>query len=322
MNTHKFLLPALLLFSSFLTSCSKEGNTSPEKLSMNKSAAAVNGEIGILAADTSTVKQNLAAAPWLYYEVFGAYYTTGSKLLYKHERAVELNTLNLRGNTITFNSSNNTFVETSSSQTLQGYYYFDINWATDDIILNTVVTYPQLLAKVSVTLQRIPDGINGPSYVWYNKDLDRFGIMYHPNTVPVSGTGSVASRLTGKQWIYENYFSDYTVTNCSLVYRRNRGNGVRSVVDMSTLVYVFTSDGRYTVTKIDPQGNSIVSPGIWWLTDNDTKLHLQDDKFGLEEVYEISMLNNERFQWLWMSGSRGFHADMVVWGTTFPKTKP
>jgi len=341
MRKQKLLLPALLLFGSFLASCTKEGNTSPEKLSMNQSIAGVNGEAGTLdVVDTFAVKTALRAAPWTYYEVFGNYLkpapTPPSKLLYKYERAAELNILSLKNDITTYNQTKNTFIETipgafNSTITIEGYFYFTYmpNTGNSEVVLNTVITSPnEYKGTSSAHLVRLPDNIN---YAWYNETIDRFGIMYHPNTIPVSGTTSVESRLTGKIWQYENYFNDYALADCNLLFRMNRPGGVKSAIDLSALQVYFKADSSYTETTLVPGGTNIVKKGKWWLSDNKTRLHTKLDELSFESVAEIRLLNDNRFQWATLPGggtsSRAAtnpitYADMVIQGTTLPKTRP
>lgn len=341
MRKQKLLLPALLIFGSFLASCSKEGNNAPETLAMNKSIAAANGEVGTFeVVDTLKVKTALRAAPWTYYEVFGNYLkpapTPPSKLLYKYERAGELNILSLKNDITTYSATKNTFIETipgafNSTITIEGYFYFEYkpNTGNSEVILNTVITSPEeYKGKSSAQLVRLPDNIN---YAWYNETIDRFGIMYHPSTIPVSGTGSVESRLTGKIWQYENYFNDYALADCNLLFRMNRPGGVKSAVDLSALQVYFSADYSYTETTLVPGGQNIVKKGKWWLSDGNTRVHTKLDELSFESVADIRLLNDNRFQWSTLPGGSSSsrtatnpitYADMVIQGTTLPKTRP
>ncbi len=318
MNKITRLLLIAGLSIALFSACSKPNAVQPETAQTTKKDASQNTDASArrmvpATPDTVSVRNALAAGPWAYHWLFGDFYQSYSTLLYKNGRAT--NTADLTSHQITYNITNNTFVEITPQGRIEGCFKLGI-WLDDyqgiNVLIATTVTYPKQATGGTAHILLL----DGGTFIWYDptNTNNRYAVLHHPGGFPTNGTGTIASRLTGKTWIYLQYFGDYTNPTAKLLYRANRMGGAAPVVDLSGDWVTYYADG--TFTNYHPT-SGITEHGKWWLTDGDTKIHnqlLPPSTNTFDYVAKIELLASNRFEWSTDITSY-YYAEMVPLGT-------
>lgn len=94
--------------------------------------------------------------------------------------------------------------------------------------------------------------------------------------------------LTGKVWIYTEYYVDYSNT-ALLYYKRDRATGNYANYDKNRLVY--NADGTYTEIT---QNGSIIT-GIWKFLSNETIVQVSNPLGTFNS--SVVLLDDQHFNW-------------------------
>lgn len=228
----------------------------------------------------------LTGKPWIYTEYFSNYTAPSAELSYKRDKA-SANPLDLAANRVTFNLDG-TFTEiTPAGTTLNGTWQFLEN----ETKVKTVSSAGTRTANI---LQ-----LDDAGYVWYDAANNRYGKMvvspYAPNY------SVTASQLTGKTWIYYEYFSNYSTLQSALIYRRERS---ANTLNLNGNTAVFNANG--TFTEITENGQTVT--GTWQIV-NGNQLQTQNS-LGGSHVATLIMLSDKSL--IWHNATVNTYAKMVV----------
>ena len=108
--------------------------------------------------------------------------------------------------------------------------------------------------------------------------------------------------LTGKTWVYDEYFRNYNQGSSGLLYKIGKPN---NVLDLSKIQVIYSKDGTYT--EITETGTTLV--GTWRFINNEAGLEVKN----LVGTYtsNIVVLTSSKFEWLDPVTSNGTLGRMI-----------
>jgi hypothetical protein len=220
----------------------------------------------------------LTGQTWVYYEYFSKYDSVNTILDWKTNRTS--NTLNLSLNQVKYNS-NNTYTEVDQNgNTFNGTWSY-LNNETEVQVVNSEGTFVSTIE--SLTSQR---------YEWLAAN-GTYGVMI-PKNQAIDTTGGRMQLLTSKTWIYQEYFTGFSLLAPSLGWKISKTN---SPLNLSLNVVKYNTDGSYSET--DQYGN--VYNGTWTFLNNQTETQVVNSMGTFTSTIEL--LDTARYEWLDIAGN-------------------
>ena len=262
----------LILFCSSLIwviSCTK---------TLNDPAKTFKGLLGKWCAPTpDSTTTLLTGQTWVYYEYFLHFDSANTSLAWKTNRTS--NTLNLALNQVKFNADSTYSEIDQNGNTFNGTWSY-INNGKGVKVINSQGTF-------SSTIQLL----TSKRYEWLAAG-GTYGVMVPKNQV-IDTTCGRLQLLTSKTWVYQEYFTNFSLTAPSLVWKTNKAN---STLNLSPDVVKFNTNGTYTET--DQFGN--VYNGTWLFLNNQTQVQVSNSQGIFTST--IKLLDTERYEWLATDG--------------------
>jgi len=268
------LLFALLSLSLF--SCTAEDPTTPEPPVLSDNTA-------ILTAKT-----------WIYYEYFNGYNDSQTKLSWKANKDASYR--NMSQIMVKFNSDG-TVIEANESNVLYRGTWTFLNNETQIRVINSEGTFTSDIKVLADSL-----------FEWHDVANNTYGVMVHEYQETDSSISKTAL-LTGKTWIYNEYFNNYNVTSPDLIWKIGKAN---SATNYSKIWVQFYADGTYKETDQD----SILYNGTWTFLSNETQVRVSNVK-GIF-ISDIKVLRSDRYEWQMVNGAT--YGEMIP-STTNPLRK-
>jgi hypothetical protein len=136
-----------------------------------------------------------------------------------------------------------------------------------------------------------------------SKSLDKSPVTTALNT-PGNGkaarlsttAGDLTGVITGKTWVYYEYFTDFTNTTTNLVWKTNRTS---NTLNLSLNKVKYYTDGTYT--EVTENGTTL--NGTWTFLNNQTQVSVTNPVGTF--VSTIQDLTSNRYEWLQSSGRYG-----------------
>jgi len=221
----------------------------------------------------------LTGQTWIYYEYFNNFGDPATVLAWKTNRTS--NTKNLSLNQVKFNS-NATYSEIDENGvTVNGTWTF-LNNKTQVQVVNSRGTFTSTIQALS-----------SQKYEWLAAD-GTYGVML-PKGQPVDSTGDRTPLLTAHNWVYQEYFTGFSQTAPSLVWKTNKSN---STLNLSKNVVKFNTDGTYW--EYDQNGTYYY--GTWYFRNNQTQVQVYNN-VGTTFTSTIKLLTANRYEWLDANGN-------------------
>jgi len=114
-------------------------------------------------------------------------------------------------------------------------------------------------------------------------------------TARAASTPDVTSALTSHNWVYYEYFSNFSDPATTLVWKTNRTS---NALNLARNVVHYNTDGTYW--EYDQNGTYYY--GTWSLLNNQTQVHVTNNAGGAF-TSTIQLLDSSRYEWLDVAGS-------------------
>ncbi len=236
----------------------------------------LNSPKAALVLDSTTTL--LTGQTWIYYEYFTNFDSANTVLAWKTNRTS--NTLNLALNQVKFNPDSTYSEIDQNGNTFNGTWSY-LNNETEVKVVNSEGTFISTI-----------ESLKSQRYEWLAPN-GTYGVMIPKNQV-IDTTGGRLQLLTSKTWVYQEYFTGFSLTAPSLVWKTNKAN---STLNLALNVAKFNADGSYTET--DQFGNII--NGTWSFLNNQTETQVVNYQGTFTS--KIELLDSARFEWLDVAGS-------------------
>lgn len=210
---------------------------------------------------------------WLYTEYFSNYSAASAELTYKRDKA-SANPTNLSANRTTFNLDGTYTEITNTGATINGTWQFLEN----ETKLKTVYSGGTFTSEI-IQL----DSLN---FKWYDATRNTYGKMEVSPYVPNYTIN--ASKLTGKTWIYYEYFSNYSTAQSALIYKRERTSNALNLTQNTT---VFNANG--TFNELNENGQNVT--GTWQII-NGNQIRT-DNSLGGTHIATLIALDDQNYIW-------------------------
>lgn len=112
----------------------------------------------------------------------------------------------------------------------------------------------------------------------------------------ISATSDLTSAITGKTWVYYEYFTDFDASATNLVWKTNRTS---NTLNLSLNKVQYYTDGTYT--EITENGTTL--NGSWTFLNNQTQVSVTNPNGTF--VSTIQTLTSNRYEWLESNGRYG-----------------
>jgi hypothetical protein len=223
---------------------------------------------------------------WIYTEYFSSYSAPAAQLNYKRDKTTG-NPLDLSPSRVTFNLDGSFTEITPGSTTLTGTWQLQEN----DTKLKTISATGTRTAEI---IQ-----LDSTSFTWYDETNNNYGKM---NVSPYTPNYSIAlGQLTGKTWVYQEYFSNYSSLQAAVVYKRERSV---NALDINRNTTLFNTNG--TFNEINEAGQAVT--GTWQIL-NGNQLYTVNNLGGTHTATLI-MLNEKSL--IWYNTTANTYAKMVL----------
>lgn len=267
----------LLTFSLFcsllaIVSCNKSLNKPNDVLAETKSSDTKTARI------SSTKTDLLTSQTWVYYEYFLKFKNNPTGLVWKTNRSA--NDLNLASNKVTFFPNGNYTEIDQNGTTLNGTWTF-LNNESDVRVTNSQGTFTS-------TIQQLTSG----RYEWLDT-AGRYGVMIPQNQVSDT-TGGKLALLTSQPWVYTEYFSNFSLSTPTLIWKTNKAN---SPLNLAQNWVKFNTNGTYT----EINQNGVTYNGSWQFMNNQTQVQVTNSQGTFTST--IKVLSTDRYEWLSTNGS-------------------
>lgn len=264
----KLLTFSLFCYLLVIVSCSKSLNKPDDVLAepANKTARV-----------SSTKSDLLTSQTWVYYEYFKKFNSIPTGLVWKTNRSA--NDLNLASNKVTFFPSGNYTEIDQNGTTYNGTWLF-LNNETEVRVTSSQGTFTS-------TIQKLTSG----RYEWLDT-AGHYGVMV-PDSLVIDTTGGKLALLTSQPWVYTEYFSNFSLSTPSLIWKPNKAN---STLNLSQNWVKFNTNGTYT--EIDQNG--ITYNGTWTFLNNQTQVQVTNSQGTFTST--IKVLSTDRYEWLSSNG--------------------
>ena len=267
----------LLTFSLFcsllaIVSCNKSLNKPNDVLAETKSSDTKTARI------SSTKTDLLTSQTWVYYEYFLNFKNNPTGLVWKTNRSA--NDLNLASNKVTFFPNGNYTEIDQNGTTLNGTWTF-LNNESDVRVTNSQGTFTS-------TIQQLTSG----RYEWLDT-AGRYGVMIPQNQVSDT-TGGKLALLTSQPWVYTEYFSNFSLSTPTLIWKTNKAN---SPLNLAQNWVKFNTNGTYT----EINQNGVTYNGSWQFMNNQTQVQVTNSQGTFTST--IKVLSTDRYEWLSTNGS-------------------
>ncbi|OMP74514.1 hypothetical protein [[Flexibacter] sp. ATCC 35208] len=288
------LVASILLV--LLASCSKQETT---LLKFDRSLAIVvnPAEGDGVPVSGATAATFLAAKTWVLFEQFNNYSSGTPSVVFKYNRSSNSTVANLQSRLNFTQSGTSSQTGTYTVKNAAGTTVVDQGtWSlTTTSGLHVVSMISTSIANLKHTFDlQVVDSYN---LTVYDEVSNSYSVFYSSTNVPGNNsTSTTAAMLTAGGWKYKNYYENYLTVPCTLAYRENRISPVTALPASSSkfgFYYRFAADGTYT--QITYTTTSVYTYGVWTLTDNNTKLHLQNTTVPStpEVIYNIALLTDQ-----------------------------
>lgn len=260
---YKFMRVSLLfgLLSLCLFSCTAEDPTTPEP--------------PVLSDNTKI----LTTGTWVYYEYFNGYNDSQTKLTWKAGKANSYR--NMSKIWVKFNADS-TVTETNDNGVLYHGTWTFLNNETQIRVSNSEGIF---ISNIKVLADSL--------FEWHDVADNTFGVMMHefPKT---DSSRTRKELLTGRTWIYNEYFNNYNIASTDLTWKLGKAN---SSSNYSKIWVQFNADGTVTETDQD----SVLYKGTWTFLNNETQVRVSNSKGVFTS--EIKVLNSSRYEWQMVNGT-------------------
>ncbi len=115
-------------------------------------------------------------------------------------------------------------------------------------------------------------------------------------------TKSKTQYLTGKTWIYDEYFRNYNSGNTVLYYKRGKSS---NLLNLDINKVSFKSDGTYS--EITETGTTVT--GTWKFLNNETQVQVTNSAGIFTSTIQI--LNDSTYYWFDQMASNGTYGKMT-----------
>ncbi|UPK72798.1 hypothetical protein [Chitinophaga filiformis] len=280
----------LLLAASvalYLTSC-KKTETPTEKLPLN-----AVGLVDSTSTDSLIARRTklLTDSTWRYYEYFVNYSQDSAKLVFKRGKAA--NTINLNLNQTKFNTDGTCREITETGQQLNGTWAL-LNNGTQIRVTNSYGTFTSNIKELTAN-----------NFEWQSVDGATYGVEM--SVFPTTDYSRTATaKITGRTWKYLAYFTNYPLASANLAYRSNRT--YNPILNLSLNRINFYTDGTYK--EVSETG--AVSYGTWYLSNNDTRITVQQNGNYPAFTALITVLTSDRFEWNRLDNNYYYYGEQVA----------
>jgi hypothetical protein len=114
-------------------------------------------------------------------------------------------------------------------------------------------------------------------------------------TARVASTLDVTSALTSHNWVYYEYFTNFSDPATSLVWKTNRTS---NAINLARNVVHYNTDGTYW--EYDQNGTYYY--GNWYFLNNQTQVQVNNN-VGTTFTSIIKLLTTDRYEWLDVNGN-------------------
>jgi hypothetical protein len=270
----KLLSFTLFCSALVIASCSKSLNEPNAAASAPESTNAKNARLS-----ASSKTDLLTGKVWVYYEYFTDFGTNPTNLVWKTNRSS--NALNLALNKVQY-YPNGTYTETDQNGTVYNGTWTFLNNETEVQVNNPVGTFTS-------TIQTLTSN----RYEWLQNSSGNYGIMVPQNQV-IDTTGGKLALLTSQPWVYTEYFSNFSQSLPSLIWKTDKPN---SPLNLSQNWVKYETNGTYT--EIDQNGT--VFNGTWTFLNNQTQVQVSNPIGTFTS--DIRVLSTDRYEWLSVNGN-------------------
>ncbi|OQP66650.1 hypothetical protein [Niastella populi] len=269
----------LLSFTLFcsvivIASCSKSLNEPQASSTSTESTNTRNGRLS-----TSSKTDLLTSQTWVYYEYFTDFNTNPTNLVWKTNRSS--NALNLALNQVQF-YPNGTYTETDQNGTVYNGTWTFLNNETEVQVNNPIGTFTSTIQTLTTN-----------RYEWLQNSTGNYGIMVPQNQV-IDTTGGKLQLLTAQPWVYTEYFSNFSQSLPSLIWKTDKPN---SPLNLAQNWVKYETNGTYM--EIDQNGT--VFYGTWTFLNNQTQVQVSNPIGTFTS--DIMVLGTDRYEWLNVDGN-------------------
>lgn len=262
----------------------------------NKGAMGVKS-VSVLTTDSAAIVSSTAKLltnkTWLYTEFFSDYTNPSAELSYKRDKESN-NPINLSAARVSFDSNGNYTEIAPDGSTIEGMWKLIDNGTKLRTVYNGGSNTSEIIQ------------LDSTGFKWFDAANNTYGKM---SDSPYSPGYSVDfTKLTGKTWVYYEYFSNYVTTQSALVYKKER---VSNALDLTLNKVVFNADG--TFNEINENGQAFV--GTWQIINGN---QVQTTINFRSTVAEVISLDNNNF--IWKNANGNTYGKMVLKTTTVPET--
>lgn len=211
---------------------------------------------------------------WSYYEYYNNYQTNNTRLVWKANRTS--NELDLHLNKVKFEKDGSYWEINETGDSVKGTWEFSDNES-------------RVTVKTSTTEVFDIRVLNSNVFEWEVAGGTSYGIMM--KQFPVSNRAkTIAQLLSGKKWVYQRYFYDYSLPNAQLIWRFGKPNN--NYPQLDSLFQEYFPDG--TVIESYKDGTTVL--GKWAASSNGTNFSVTPVG-GLTFTSEIKVMNDSVFEW-------------------------
>lgn len=271
----KLLTFALFCYTLTIISCSKSLNEPP----VTSDGASKNETNAARLSTSSSLTDILTGPTWVYYEYFKNFTSNPANLVWKTNRSN--NSLNLAQNKVKY-YPDGTYTETDQYGTVYNGTWIFLNNDTKVQVTSPAGTFTS-------TIQQLTSN----RYEWLDSASGHYGFMIPQNQV-IDTTGGKLQLLTSQPWVYTEYFSGFSQSIPSLVWKPNKAN---SPLNLAQNWVKFNTNGTYT--EIDQNG--VTYNGSWQFMNNDTQVQSTSSQGTFTST--IKVLSTDRYEWLSTNGS-------------------
>ena len=227
----------------------------------------------------------LTGQTWVYYEYFTNFDPNPTTLVWKTNRTNNIRNYSL--NQVKFNA------DSTYSEIDQNGILYQGTWSWQDNkkglkVVNSQGTFTSTLQSLSAT-----------RFEWKSTAGDTYAVMI-PRGSDTAATGDKTAMITGKNWIYTEYFWNWDDAGPVLVWKPNKTN---SPNNLSLNVVRYAPDGTYTETD----QNGVVYNGTWAFLNNQTQIQVINSLGVFTST--IKRLDAGHFEW-W-ENSTGHYGEMM-----------
>lgn len=270
----KLLSFTLFCSALVIASCSKSLNEPKASSSAPEPTNARNGRLS-----TGSKTDLLTGQTWVYYEYFTDFNTNPTNLVWKTNRSS--NALNLALNQVQF-YPNGTYAETDQNGTVYNGTWTFLNNETEVQVNNPIGTFTSTIQTLTTN-----------RYEWLQNSTGNYGIMVPQNQV-IDTTGGKLQLLTAQPWVYTEYFSNFSQSLPSLIWKTDKPN---SPLNLAQNWVKYETNGTYM--EIDQNGT--VFYGTWTFLNNQTQVQVSNPIGTFTS--DIMVLGTDRYEWLSADGN-------------------